>query len=282
MPELANDMLSDRVTSDQTYLYKMALAIESGICSERLSKYQPGPVYAARWYTTASRILRLYISTQIPSNTMKLIVRYILHVYLPMWLHIRKKPYWNDGPSHVQRLLTFSRDINSQIHLIVIKKIVNNSYYLHPENILLSMITDSNPDIRSKAYNRILSLRNIAGRTNNPPFRIFRKPTADQINESSEHYSTLIDWDNFPETISEPPYTIHLTNEELHYYKNSENILNVPKIPCHSQHTEFYVQVVSNVVSRVAGIARQNAEAQTVISSRQEMPRFESKQDFTF
>lgn len=62
MPEFSNVLDEDKISSDQVYLYLIAKVIASGHCSTRFQERQPGPVYAARWFTTASRILRLYIS----------------------------------------------------------------------------------------------------------------------------------------------------------------------------------------------------------------------------
>lgn len=201
-----------------------------------------------------------------------------MHVYLPMWLHIRKKPNWTEGPRHIQRLLNFSREMNSQLHLIVCKKIVNNSYFMHSENLLLAMITDPDSDIRAKAYDKIISIRQKANLSNGN--RIFIKPTTNQFNNESQHYSTLIDWDNFPDSITEPPFTLPLTIEDLNYYKTSDEIIEVPAIPCHSQRTEACIQVVSDAVKRVAGTERQIAEVKSILSSRENMPSFKNKRDF--
>jgi len=44
----------------------------------------------SRWLTTASRALRLYVSTEKPSSNFKLVVQYIMMVYTPMWFKIKR------------------------------------------------------------------------------------------------------------------------------------------------------------------------------------------------
>ena len=38
----------------------------------------------SRWLTTANRILRLYVSTDKPSQALKIIIEYIMKVYAPV------------------------------------------------------------------------------------------------------------------------------------------------------------------------------------------------------
>ena len=54
--------------TDQKYLYDIHQAISEGICDDRLSRRSPGKIGHARWLTTANRILRLYVSSEDPSD----------------------------------------------------------------------------------------------------------------------------------------------------------------------------------------------------------------------
>lgn len=83
------------LSPDQKYLLKISKAIQAGECPEDLSLSQPGCLNHARWLTCANRILRLYVSTSNPSAELKIIVTYLLKVYVPQWFSIRKKnPLW--------------------------------------------------------------------------------------------------------------------------------------------------------------------------------------------
>ena len=51
--------------NDQKHLYDICQVIASGNCPEDIDNRKPGPVVHCRWLTTASRILRLYISSDL-------------------------------------------------------------------------------------------------------------------------------------------------------------------------------------------------------------------------
>ena len=65
VPELDVKELS----SDQAYLYKIMIAIQSGVIDKTLLQEKPGPMSHARWLTTACRICRLYVSQDEPCVT---------------------------------------------------------------------------------------------------------------------------------------------------------------------------------------------------------------------
>lgn len=63
LPVLPNNVVKD-LSTDQKYLYEMCHAIQSGKCPPSLGKRNPGTLVHSRFLTTASAILRLYISTK--------------------------------------------------------------------------------------------------------------------------------------------------------------------------------------------------------------------------
>lgn len=79
LPAVVEDW--EKLRGDQKYLYRMVRAINDGVCDEKLAGYKPGPVSTARWLTTASRILRLYISKKDPSQALRKLVEFIVNSY---------------------------------------------------------------------------------------------------------------------------------------------------------------------------------------------------------
>lgn len=69
-----------RLSCDQKYLFDICQSIKSGLCSERLAKRSPGKMVHSRWITTANRILRLYVSTSSPSDSLLQLVDFIVKV----------------------------------------------------------------------------------------------------------------------------------------------------------------------------------------------------------
>ncbi|GBO18799.1 hypothetical protein AVEN_199579-1 [Araneus ventricosus] len=67
LPEMDEFHIRD-LSDDQRYLKDMFQAVSDANCPNDLANRKPGPVVYSRWLTTASRILRLYVSTKNPSN----------------------------------------------------------------------------------------------------------------------------------------------------------------------------------------------------------------------
>ena len=85
--ELDKEVVDD-LCSDQYYGYRMVKAIRSGVVLLDLQLLEIGPVYHARWLTTANRFLKLWVSKHNFKGTylaeLKLIVGFIVGIYYPM------------------------------------------------------------------------------------------------------------------------------------------------------------------------------------------------------
>ena len=89
----------------------------------------------------------------------------------------------------------------------------------------------------------------------------------------------MIDLDD-DDILSEPPITKNIPYDYLKEYLGSENPpLPDPKIPCHIQGTERYVQLLTNV-SRRTTVKNREGVMFVTDASRKKIPRLESKQDF--
>ena len=195
------------------------------------------------------------------------------------------------------------------------KVLQRNSYFAHSEAILLSMLADSNGDIRAQAVNQILTIRmkadgdslELSGLSNPPdnrgvddldddnecsddetPFTLepaekfaienakVRKFKVPKINFLAQSYTELIDWENT--ALSEPPLTLSKTNEELLAYKESPMV--VPKYPCHTQAVERAVRLVSEASAAVVGQEARDGFIQQRMEARKILPNFETKKEF--
>ena len=109
---------------------------------------EPGPLYHSRWLTLACRILRYYVSVENTSAALKLLSEYCVTVYFPTWFHIKANKYLTDGPKNlhflVQRIMKLS---NAKIRNIALHYVQINAFFTHPENILLSMLSDEDPTL---------------------------------------------------------------------------------------------------------------------------------------
>ena len=94
-----------------------------------------------------------------PSDTLVTIVTFIVCMYAPTWFNIKQKPSCKDGPRHLFMMTKNLRYQTDELKAIADPVIQRNSYFAHPENMLLSMMTDDRPHIRELALRQILKAR---------------------------------------------------------------------------------------------------------------------------
>src|SRR5215469_12117780 len=215
-----------QLSTDQKYLYDMCFSIHQGHVTPLLASKSPGALHHFRWLTTANRILRLYVSEQTPGKPLEDIVCIIMHIYAPGWFWIKSHPKATDGANNFWYLMNLLKGADKEYEVILKHVLQKNSYFAHPENILLGMITDDRKVIRELAVSRIMQARE-----HNSTERAFQLPKT--LNFDSEDYSLMIDWER--EIITQPLLIKDYSNAEIC------NIANEPvktKFPCHSQGVE--------------------------------------------
>lgn len=150
--------ISKSLSTDQKYLYDICLAVQLGVVPPKLASRSPGALHHARWLTRANRILRLYISTKTPSRSLQDLVKIILQIYAPSWFWIKAHPKACEGSQNFWFMmhLVKSSNIDGKLQAIMENVLLRNAYFAHPENILLSMMTDSRQDVRELALQKII------------------------------------------------------------------------------------------------------------------------------
>lgn len=255
------------LSTDQQYLYLICQTITSGTCSESLASRNPGQMSHARWLTTANRILRLYISTKEPTECFLLLVEFITKVYAPLWFKIKSKPYIQYGARHLWDTIRVSRHFPDNIITIIDKVIAGNAYFAHSENLLTAMLVDERPHIRELALRRILKARQ--NKPNN--VRIFKVP---KINFAATDYTELIDWTH---NVTEPPLTMHISDEDLHLMIRRQEAPTLKKFPCHTQAVERAVKIITEASFTVCGAQSRDGFIRTKLQARADLPSFENK-----
>lgn len=80
----------NQFTGDQKYFYDICHAVQTGEIPTGLELKSPGKLSEERWLTKANRILRLYISTEKPTDQLnRCIVKFIFFC-----LHFEKIDFW--------------------------------------------------------------------------------------------------------------------------------------------------------------------------------------------
>lgn len=242
------------LTSDQSHLVELSIVVATGqITNPRVLTRAIGKMHNARWITTASRILRLWLSNHNLDNdsleVLRWLVTYVVQVFVPVMIDIKTKPKCSFGSIHYHAIASRSRVLPPKMRDTVLKVLKTNFFWAHPENILISMFDD--PSMKSESIKIITEIRqkNLNYQAysrkslNNNLIRYFKRPNF--INFDAEYYYQLIDFTK--ESLTEPPLTM---NYNL-------NHLQIPKIPCHAQKTENLVGAVSKSTSKNVDERRQ-------------------------
>ena len=203
-------------------------------------------------------------------------------------------------------MITRSRYLPVKLRKIVYDVIQRNAYFVHPESMLLAMMSDEDISIRQNAF-KILSISRNQEKTNlgdenveknDEPLskkrcskksriskaatiRVFKPPI---LNFEANKYSELIDWESQNEkTYAFPPALSHLSNEQIkefvHTRKNSV-IEEVLSYPCHTQSVERAVKDVTAASITASGNANQEGFVQITNESRKKMPKFKTKANY--
>lgn len=207
------------LSKDQKYMLEMCEATGSGRCSLELSMRDPGKMSYARWITTASRLLRLYIGIVQQSPNLRILVEYVMKVYAPIWFDIKCHSSVKDGAKHLFRLIHLSRYMTQEMKRIVDPVIERNGFFGHPENLLLAMISYSRSHVRELGLRRILQSRT---KSQQRGIRVFKVP---HLNFEAQDYIDLITWSDC--VVTEPPLTMAITVDDLRKFINNDDVHTV-------------------------------------------------------
>lgn len=260
------------LSTDQKYLLDIYNAVREGEVTDQLAIRSPGKMHHARWITTANRILRLYVSTTTPTENLMLIVSFIMKVYAPMWFNIKR--YWQvkHGPQHIFNMINLFKQQDLRVQKIVFPVLQRNAFFAHPENILLSMISDSRPHIRKLGWCRIKKART----TNSNSVRRFSVPP---LNKQCEDYIDILNWRDLHE-YTEPPITKNLTDEQINSYIDNPLVFEVDPYPIHTQAVERTIKLVSEACLHVASEQAREGYILNKLASQKRIKLFDSKKDF--
>lgn len=263
----------DDLSTDQAYLLDISQAVITGNCSNDLARRDPGKLNHSRWLTTANRILRLYVATTSPSAELKEMAMFIVKVYAPLWFLIKTKPSCKDGARHLWKTVSLSRYLPQKLKKVVDPVIQRNGYFAHPENLLLAVITDENPNMRELGIRRFLKSR----QSKATRIRKFEIP---KLNFQASNYIDLINWQKV--ALTPPPILSAYSNAEVEQLikDGDQSALKFDRFPCHTQAVERCVKLVTEASSAVCGQQSRDGFIRSRIESRMKMPCFNSKKDY--
>ena len=231
----------------------------------------PGVVHLARWITAATAILRLFCQTIDPSDVLLRLVRFICGCYVPLYFKIKADWHIINGArlfhlTHKLAKLSTGKDD----YKIVSKYIDVNSYFGHPENVLLAAVFDPDLKIREKAVQCISNVRQYW--SSRPGFRQF-KIEHDKIDWNSAHYYDFYKWDTLPKShYCSPPLLRDFSLDDLWAQARGSTVLNIPEIPCHSQAVERWIQDTAKAAATQIGYKKRHAFLLNLEQNRKSFP----------
>lgn len=271
LPAGIDDYIKD-LRCDQQMLLDLGKAIAAGNCPQEIAHRKPPPLSFCRWNSAAIRLQLYYISQDKPSHDLVTLVTFVQQVYIPMWVRIRTQSSWENGSRHLFSFLTMARKAanmckDSRLVHVTEEVIVNNGFYAHSENLLMAMLTDDSPEIRERAYTRILQIRQKRHSEGiaHDARREYAKPEPLHYNFRAECYTNMLKLEHL---IHEPPFSQLLDQKAIEALAQANQQLSVPPIKLHSQDTERLVSVMNSCVGRVCGVENQNAIMKHKLKSR--------------
>ena len=270
VPELPPGVVK-RLSRDQHLAYLYCHAVQSGVMPDELVNMTIGPLVKSRWITCGVRVLCLYTRTRKPSKALLRLVKVALNLYFSGWFRYRHCSHIQDGSRNFYYLLELSRDLPEAADCQTAQEVLTrNSFWAHPENIVVSMMGDEDKEVRREAVNWVRRARAEFDEANHP--RQFFPPPVDFTASS---YTKMVDWAQLPCT--EPPLTKEMTEAELD--EVVERPHHFEDFPNHTQQVEAAVRVVSDTATRRANRSARDSLIHQLLESREQCPAFHSKRN---
>ena len=107
-------------------------------------------------YSRDLRGLRLYVTTESPSDELKVLVNFILKSYMPVGFEIKVGKTFTVGPVHLYRYIETSRYLPDNLKQVVDPVIERNAFFAHNDNLLFAMIFGKRTYLRELGPRRVL------------------------------------------------------------------------------------------------------------------------------
>ena len=231
--------VKEDLSSDQRQLLAFIEYIATGKEASCLA-WKIGKLCHSRWLTFAIRVLDLYCKTRIPSEALKTLVKFICQVYGPSWFEIKRRVYFQQGPSNLFNQMVRITKQPVKVQDVVKPVIERNAYFALPDNLLAGMLLDRDEDVRNKAVCKIIKLRE---RVNNEDCERDIDRQLPELNWQAAHYHEMIYWDKLTdEQQVEPATTKCMTIRELIDGIHLDP-LKLQEFYCHTQCVERSVRL---------------------------------------
>ena len=260
-----------QLSRDQQLAYQYSHAVQSGVMPDTLVNQTIGPLVKSRWITCGTRILCLYTRTRKPSKAMKRLVKVALSLYFPGWFKFRHHSHIQDGSKNFYYLVELTQDLPDAADRETAQKVLQrNSFWAHPENLVVSMMGDKDKEVRREAVNWVKRAREEYDPANHP--RQFFTP---QVDFCATSYTKMVDWESL--ACTEPPLTRDMSEAELEEVVEKGH--RFQDFPNHTQQVEAMVRVVDGAALKRASHEARDSLIHQLLESRKKCPTINTKRD---
>ena len=267
---------------DQALLYRSCIAIIDGVCPANLAKRTLAGINHARWITLALRINFLFMATPEPSVELFRLCWFVINIYCFLWFSAKQRWRATEAP-----VITFEASKLIANLPIEERRVLSPvfqrgfGHWAHCEQILLACLSSPDPDVRAWAVARIIKIRETTARPVEPTRKRKQKSGVRTFEIPSFHYDakdfkTMIDWEC--EQVTEPPYTMKLSDAEIRQFESHPLKLDVPS---NSQFVERHIRLITENGTRSSSATIRDGLAHATIAHRQLRGKKESKENFS-
>ena len=281
IPEDIDDELL--TNQDQRYFYIMCLGIQKGprFLKAKFGQDPPLPSKgcAARWLNDKSAEMRYYIQTEKPSEGLVRLMHVTLNWYGPLFFQIKKESDVSFGAIHFYNAIDLQRKHFTTVEQIAVKSTFErNSFFAHPENILLSGIYHGNAESRVKCAKAIIEARKRSELSEEN--RQFEVPGS-RLNFKAKSFLEMVNIFNvrLKNYVTDPPLLRIFDDDTLMKYAKEGNA-PLFNIPCHSVNNERAVKDTSLASTMGVGEEQVHQHILNMKSSRDSIPTKPKKSDF--
>ena len=167
-----------------------------------------------------------------PLRILRILVKFCITMYFKLFFDIKHRHMLVDAPYHILTSLRVLKTQPKIVQDVITFYVRKNAWFAHPECVLLSLLSSSDPKDRQFAVRQILTVR--AGKEYGD--NSVRPRITPKLNLSATTLTTLISWN--PKEVQEPSFTCGRSTAEIESYLESPFV--PPKFSCHTQSTERY------------------------------------------
>lgn len=184
--------------------------------------------------------------------------------------------YWRTSSQPLKyKAIETSRYLSDELKNVVHPVKEENSFFAHPENLLLVIVFDKRKHIRELGLKRVLKARQRVSKGKN--IQNFITPT---LNFNARDYTELIHWS--VTKLSPPPLLQKVSNDEITsiIQLGTEPNWAFKSFPCHTQAVERCGKLSTEASAKVCGQESRDGYIRPTLKSWAMMPEFTNKSQY--